>query len=354
MPTYKNAKRGTWYCKFNYRDIYGEVQQKKREGFKTQREAKAYEVEYINKAHASVTMTFNSLVELYMEDCQKRLKPTTLASKTSQLNNMILPYFGNMPLNTIEATTIRKWQNDLLSSENNYKPTYLMTINKQLSAIFNFAVKYYKLPNNPVRLCGSIGKNKADDMMFWTTDEFNTFIEVMDDKLITKVMYNILFYTGMRVGELLALTLNDFDFDNQTININKSFTHLQGKDYILEPKTPKSKRVVTVPPFITEMLQTYVTKLYGYEPHQRLFDISLGMLHHEMRRGCKLTGVKKIRIHDLRHSHASLLIELGFPPLLISERLGHENIQTTLQTYSHLYPNKHNTVADKLQEIGLK
>ena len=100
-----------------------------------------------------------------------------------------------------------------------------------------------------------------------------------------------------------------------------------------------------------EIVKEYSSMLYDYKPTDRLFTVTKSYLTHEMQRGCKLSGVKKIRIHDLRHSHASLLIELGFAPLLISERLGYENIETTLNTYSHLYPNKHGEVAETLSKL---
>lgn len=299
-------------------------------------------------------MAFSSLVELYMEDCQSRLKPTTLANKKYVIDLKILPFFKDMPINTINATTVRKWQNELISHENNYSQTYLKTVNNQLSAIFNFAVKYYKLPSNPVRTCGSMGKKNADSMQFWTVDEFNKFIAVVEDKPVSKVIFEILFWTGIRSGELLALTLNDFDMKAQTVSINKNYARHKGQDLILEPKTPKSKRVVTIPPFLVDLVQDYASKLMDYEPDERLFTVTKSYLHHEMDRGSKKAKVKRIRIHDLRHSHASLLIEMGFSPLLISERLGHENIETTLQTYSHLYPNKHSQVADRLEKLNEK
>lgn len=350
MPVYKNEERNTWYCKFNYKDWQGVTRQKKKEGFKTQKEAKAFEREFLEKAHSNPDMTFGSLVALYLEDCKTRLKPTTLHNKKNVIETKILPFFKDMPLDTIEPATIRKWQNAMIVDENNYTQTYLKCMNNHISAIFNFATKYYKLPSNPARVCGSMGKNNADTMQFWTTKEFNIFINVVD-KPTTKVMFSILFYTGMRSGELMALTLNDFDFTNKTISINKNYARLNGQDLILEPKTQKSKRTITIPQFLCDMINEYVSLLYDYEPSERLFTVSKNYFILEMKKYCKLTGIKKIRIHDLRHSHASLLIELGFPPLLISERLGHENIQTTLQTYSHLYPNKHSEVADKLEEI---
>ena len=107
-----------------------------------------------------------------------------------------------------------------------------------------------------------------------------------------------------------------------------------------------------MPQFVYDMVKDYADKLYGYDPPDRLFEVTKHYLKHEMERGCKKTGLREIRVHDLRHSHASLLIELGFAPLLISERLGHESVTTTLEIYSHLYPTKHGEVADRLETFA--
>lgn len=354
MPTYKDEERNTWYCSFYYTDWMGNKKKKKKEGFKTQKEAKAFEREFLERSQASPDMTFENLVILYMEDCKSRLKPTTYANKEYVINLKVLPYFKDMPINKIEASTIRRWQNELLAHENDYSPTYLKTVHNQISAIFNFACKYYKLPSNPARIAGSMGKKNADSMLFWTSTEFNKFIPFVSDKPISKVAFELLFWTGMRSGELLALTLNDFDFVNKTLSVNKNYARHEGEDLILDPKTPKSKRIITIPKFLCDIVQDYANNLYDYDATERLFPVGKHYLHHEMTRGSKKAGVKRIRIHDLRHSHASLLIEEGFSPLLISERLGHENIETTLQTYSHLYPNKHSEVADRLELINDK
>ena len=351
MPVYKDEKRNTWYASFYFTDWMGNRKRKKKEGFAKKSDAQAFEREFLNKAHASCDMTFGSLVELYMDDCKSRLKPTTCSNKEFIINLKLLPFFQSMPINMIDAVAVRKWQNELISHENNYAQTYLKTVNNQLSAIMNYAVKYYKLPVNPVRVCGSMGKKNAASMKFWTVDEFNKFIAVVGDKPNSKVIFELLFWTGMRSGEMLALTLNDFDFNAMTVSISKNYTRLDKQDLILEPKTPKSKRTITIPKFLGEMVQNYVSRLCDYEPNERLFSSTKYFLHHEMERGCKKSGVKKIRVHDLRHSHASFLIEMGFSPLLISERLGHENIETTLGTYSHLYPNKQSEVADKIEKV---
>lgn len=186
-------------------------------------------------------------------------------------------------------------------------------------------------------------------MDFWTVSEFQQFIKSVTD-ITAKTIFYLFFFSGIREGELLALTLNDFDFENDTVSINKSYARLEGKDIIQEPKTPKSKRKVSLPKPIMEMILDYSKQLYEYKPTERLFNVTKYYLKHQMEKYCKLSGVKKIRIHDLRHSYASMLIAENVSPIEIQERLGHEDVQTTLNTYSHLYPNKHCETTEKLNK----
>jgi integrase len=163
----------------------------------------------------------------------------------------ILPFFGRLSLNEIKATDIRKWQNELTGyRDKNGKPysqTYLKTINNQLTAIFNYAVKYYGLKENPCHKAGGMGKKNADSMQFWTTDEFSKFIEVIKDRPRSYAAFMTLYYTGMREGELLALTPADVDLEHSTISVNKNFQRVNGQNLITTPKTPKSKRIITMP-----------------------------------------------------------------------------------------------------------
>lgn len=350
MPVYKNKERGTWYASFWYKNWDGARKKKKKEGFKTKREAQDFEREFIKKQGGGSDMSFGSLVEIYMEDCGTRLRPTTVENKKWLIDTKLLPTFRSAPVNEITPAMVRKWQNDLLDDTAEYAPTYIKTINNQLSAILNYAVRYYGLRSNPAAVAGSIGKRSAEAMQFWTRDEFRRFIVCVEDKPASRLAFEILFWTGMRSGELLALTLNDVDFEKSKISINKTIATVKGKEIISPPKTPKSKRVIAAPRFLLALIRNYIDRLVDYEPNERLFYFTKHLLHDEMKRGCAASGVKKIRIHDLRHSHASMLIEMGYSPLLVCERLGHENIQTTLQTYSHLYPNKQEEVASKLED----
>lgn len=351
MPVYKNNDRGSWYVKFYYFDHTQKKRQKKKEGFNTKREALEWERDFLNKCKTDINITFANLVDNYLEDCKVRLKPTTFEYKECIIKSKLLPFFGDISISDIDTLTVRRWQNQIISDTNNYKPTYQKQLHNQLSAIFNYAVKYYKLSDNPARTCGSIGKKNADDIQFWTIDEFKQFIESVEDNITAKTIFNLLFFSGIREGELLALTLNDFDFDKNTVTINKSFARVKGNNIIGETKTLKSKRAVSLPIQIMEMIQNYAKCQYGILPTDRLFNVSKSYLQRVRTKYCKLSGVKRIRIHDFRHSYASMLINLGVSPLEVQERLGHEDIETTLNTYSHLYPNKHQETTNMLEKL---
>ena len=175
----------------------------------------------------------------------------------------------------------------------------------------------------------------------------------MKDRPASYAVFMTMYYTGIREGELLALTPADIDFTQGTLSINKSYQRMNGKDVITPPKTPKSNRVVTIPEVLKTTLRTYMNRCYGLQPDDRLFPYTKSFLYHEMEYGVQQSGVKRIRVHDIRHSHASLLVEMGFSPLLIAERLGHERVQTTMDTYSHLYPNKQVEVANQLDSLAI-
>lgn len=351
MSVFKNNQRGTWFCKFYFTDWTGARKQKKKEGFRTKREALEWERNFLNSCLTDSDITFENFFEKYMAHCRARLKPTTYKNKMYTITDKVLPFFRNMKLKDIKASTLRTWQDSLITHEKGYKDTYLKSINNQMSAILNFAVKNDYIPSNPMHKCGSMGKKHAEGIQFWTIDEFRLFFESIRDKPMSEAIFSLMFFSGVRAGELLALTLDDFDFNKNTVEISKSYARFNGRDLIQTPKTPKSKRIITLPEQTMNIIKNYAENIEGYCSGDRLFLCTKSYLSHEMARGCALSGVKKIRVHDIRHSHASLLIELGFQPLLVSERLGHENIQTTLQTYSHLYPNKQQEVAQKLNQL---
>ena len=346
MKAEKDKKTGKWLIQYRYTDWQGKRRKSTKRGFATKREAEEWLRNFLITQKADFDMKFEDFWKIYCADMETRLREHTMRTKKYIVELKILPYFGNKRVNDITAADIRQWQNELIKM--GYSPTYLKTINNQLSAIFNYAVRYYDLKSNPCAKAGSMGKSKAEEMDFWTGEEFRKFIDSVMNKRLSYMAFMILYWTGMRLGELLALNPKDVDLEKRTISITKSYQRLGKKDVITPPKTSKSKRVITIPEFLAADIKDYMDSLYDLQEDDRLFPITKYYLEHEMQRGIKESGVKRIRVHDLRYSHASMLIELGFSPLEIANRLGHEKVETTLNTYAHLYPNKQTKLAERL------
>ena len=351
MAAFKNKDNGTWYVQFRYTDWKGERQQKLKRGFATKREALEWEREFLMEKQADVNMTFESFVALYERDIKPKLKLNTWLTKESIIKKKILPYFAKRKLSEITAKDIMRWQNEIREMRDCHgKPlskTYLKTVHNQLSAIFNHAARFYGLNINPARQAGNMGAEERKEMLFWTREEYTKFSEAMMDKPLSFYAFEVLYWCGIREGELLALTPADFDFQNSTVRINKSYQRLHGEDVITSPKTKKSNRTIKMPQFLCEEMQDYLGMLYGLKKKDRIFTVTKSYLHHEMDRGSKAAGVKRIRIHDLRHSHISLLIDMGFSAVAIADRVGHESIEITYR-YAHLFPSKQSEMAKKL------
>lgn len=192
-----------------------------------------------------------------------------------------------------------------------------------------------------------MGSEEHKEILLWTKEEYLKFADAMMDKPQSYYAFEILYWCGIRMGGLLALTPKDFDFGKYTLTINKSYQRLKGRDVITSPKTPKSNRTIKMSKILCEEIQEYIDMFYGLGENERLFPITKSYLHHEMDRGSKQSGVKRIRVHDLRHSHISLLIEMGFSALAIAQRVGHESIDITYR-YAHLFPTKQTEMADRL------
>ena len=353
MSIHKDNATGKWRVVYRYTDWTGETHQSSKRGFPTKREAQMWERELLLKKEAKLDMTFESFYEIYVEDMQNRIRDNTWGTKTNIARTKILPYFGKRKIGEIEPRDIIAWQNELLAiRQPNGKPysaSYLQKIHSQLSAIFNHAVNFYHLPSNPAQKAGNMGKEEHREMLFWTKEEYLKFIECVKDKPISYYAFQILYWCGIREGELLALTPADIDFENKKLHITKSYQYINGEDIITDPKTEKSRRDVVIPDFLVEELRQFIGMLYGYGRDDRIFQITKSYLHHEMSRGAKAAGVKRIRIHDLRHSHISLLIRLGFSAVAIGNRVGHES-QTITFHYAHMFPTEQIEMADKLNE----
>ena len=351
MSAYKDDKTGKWYCFFYYRDFTGKNKGKTKRGFETKRESLEWERNFKQTQSGNLEMSVKEFIGIYHEDIRARIKHNTWLTKKNITDSKILPYFADKAINSIRPADIIKWQNIMLNHKdekgNSFSPVYLKTLHNQLSAIFNHAVKFYSLKDNPAQKAGNMGKERGKEMKFWTKDEYLKFSDAIMDKPISFYCFEVLYWTGIRVGELLALTPADVDLEKETITINKSYQRLEGKDYITSPKTEKSNRVIKIPDFLVEELNEYINTLYKIKANDRLFEVTKHFLHNEMTRGSKIAEVQRIRIHDIRHSAISLLIDLGFSAVAIASRVGHESIDITYR-YAHLFPSKQIDMANQL------
>ena len=352
MPVYKDETRGSFYVKTYYTDYTGTKKQKLKRGFSLQREAKEWERAFLLKQAGSPSMSFSSLCELYLDDIKANGKAISYSSRKNRIDHWILPYF-NKAVDQITPADIRKWETEIKDKPNAKgqpcSSAYMRNIFNECSCIFNYAVKYYKLPNNPCRIAGNFIGKKSKSINFWTHEQFKKFIDTFESNDPYKTFFELLYYTGLRRGEALALT--PADITKSSIIVSKTLHRTHGQDIITSPKTAKSARTVAIHETLAAALNKQCSRIYGIRQHDRIFLFSASAIDAHLKKHTAAASLPKIRVHDFRHSHASLLIEMGFSPLLIADRLGHESVSTTLDIYAHLFPSKQSEVAEQIEQF---
>ncbi len=355
MPVYRDEVRGTWFVKYRYKDWRGDLKNSTKRGFKTKREATEWERNFQVLQAGNLEMTLPEFLPTYMADLLPRLKESTKDSKKNIIYNKLLPDFSNKRMCDIKPSDVVQWQNELINYRDPvtgkpYSTSYLQSIHTQLSAIFNHAQKYYGLKSNPARTVGNMKGPKGQEMQIWTLEDYKRFSAKLVHDPIAYHAFEVLYWTGMRKGEMLALTKDDFDFAEQTVRINKTYHRIRGKDIITTPKTNKSNRTITLPDALCAELQSYFARHYDLQGNDRVFPLPPSSVNTIMKRAIKEADLHHIRVHDLRHSHVSLLIEMGFSAVAIAQRVGHETIEITYR-YAHLLPNVQGELASKLDQL---
>ena len=353
MSASRDEKTGKWTAQCYYENWKGEKKHKKKRGFATKKEALEWEREFLKSTSANMDMMLGAFVDVYFRDKAGELKERTIKNKQYMIEAHVLPYFENKQMNEISPSDIIQWQNAIRAK--GYSQTYLRMVQNQITALFTHASNIYNLNNNPCKKVKKMGKSDADKLNFWTKDEYDCFINGIDRESKYYVIFEILFWTGCREGEALALTASDIDTVSRRISITKTYFRHKGKDEITEPKTRESVRTVIIPEFLAEELKAYMASMYKLPADERIFAVVPEAVQHVMKRHADKAGVKYIRVHDLRHSSCAYLIHLGVQPMIIKERLGHKDIRITLNTYGHLYPSEQEKVADMLDKMaGIK
>ena len=367
----KKDGKQKYRVRVNYTDSYGKNKQIERTAYGLD-EAKQLERELshsVKEETPTKKMTFGKLYEEYMDVCKSETRESTQLNKASRVRIHILPTFENVRLDRLNIPVLQQWKKEL--NEKNLKFESKRLIFRTFSGILNYAVKMEYMPKNPL---DQIGNYKAPleevkEMDFYTPEEFQLFIaearnyaEQVDNLLhwSVYVFFCIAFYTGMRRGEISALNWNDVK--DGEVNITKTHNpRLKSKSKITPPKNKSSIRRIQIPIPLQEVLDEHYERCKAVTGFTNEYFICGGInptMHGTVddanKRYARQAGLKRIRIHDFRHSHASLLINHGINIQEIAKRLGHANINITLKTYSHLYPKESERALTILNSVKIK
>lgn len=311
-----------------------------------------------SKKPSKEDMLFSELVEMYMQRSELRRKETTCYTKSNIIDTWILPTFKDHKVYEITVEDIENWQDMILKAKSRKgKPlanTYIATIRSQFTAIMNYAVMIHNLPFNPLYKAEMIGDKDADEQPFWELEEYLKFRQFIAEKPKYFYAFEVLFWTGMRMGEMLALKLSDIDLKNLTIRIDETFTKLNKKELLTDPKNKTSFRTILIPEVLGYELSEYLNSLYDANSDTRIFsELNKSGLHRVLDNGIAASGITDITIHGLRHSHISLCssARVNAREAVIAERVGHSRKKSMTRKYTHVYPADRKALVEKLNEI---
>ena len=357
MPVYYNEGKKTWKYRTYADDVYGNRKQFEKSGFKTKREALKAERELKDDGCLECNMTFDQLCNEYLDFKKVKLKEQSYRKINSNFKNHILPYFRNYKVKDINVSTYLKWQK--IIEQKGFKHKFNTGLHGSVVSILNYAVNFHGLKMNIASKVGNF-KCKTDlkrNVDFWTFEEFQKFIGVVTEN-IYKIFFETLYYTGLRQGECLSLTWKDFKDGYLDIYKTISKEQKDGEYIINTPKTSKSIRKIKLDKYLISTLNKLKDEcksMVGFCEEWYIFGclkpLAPTTIGRKKDKYCEVAGVKKIRIHDFRHSHVSLLLSQGVPITVISQRLGHSDIATTLNIYSHLIPSDEDKAINIINEI---
>ena len=330
----KGEYTGRWNARFTIKLLNNKTKRVFKRGFKSKKEALEYEKETILNNTLGASIPFKNAVNQYLEFKKPRLKESTYINLEFLLKK--ITFFDNLLMSEITPIQVSSFQNELIKT---YKASTIKNINTQIKMLFTWCVRYKGLANNPFNMVDRLKLETKKRMDIITIDEFNQIVEQVNNPDM-KLMFKLLFWTGLRIGEARALKIDDIDLKNKSISVTKTYTELKEKDIITTPKTKESIRTIKIDDILVEDIKDYLNKAKYILNNDFIFCYTKPYYLEIFKRIALRVLGKRLRIHDLRHSHASFLINNGVDILLISKRLGHSNTVMTLNVYSHLYPNK--------------
>ncbi len=354
MAVRKNSK-GVYFYSVYFKDKHGKTKRKKVENKDwKKKDALQAERDFLLTVNEGIsTITYSELFNLYINERKNKIKNKSIYNITMMNQKHIDPVFGKMQMRKISVGYIEKWQNELINS--GYSNKYIYKIQEQLKTVINYGLRYEHIEKNPFKVPIVQNKNEFKrEMLFWEKEEFDTFIKVVDDPVFL-ALFSLLYWTGMRIGEAQALQIKDIDFDNNTISISKTYNAIHKE--LTTPKTSNSYRTVSITNKLTSLLKDVVESYksyYGFDGDMFVFGYDEPIRNNKVRRHfnkyIEVAAVKKIRIHDLRHSHVSLLRHLKFDRYEVAKRLGHTPDMVD-NTYTHWFEKSQREMIDKLNKL---
>lgn len=366
MPSYKDKKTGKWYCQFYYRDeLTGKNKHKVKRGFDKKKDADSWEIEFKSKKNTTSDILMDTLFDEYIKhlynlETLNILRKSTVATKIASINSYIRPHFKNVIAQNITTKHVNDWIVKLKTQKSRFRNSKFTlaskTVNSKrtiLKQVFEYGINNYGLLFNPVEKSEKAKLYSSDNRSkLWTIEEYNIFYSNLGDDEQYKIIFNLLFYTGMRIGEALALT--PADIRPYEITVKGTLRKINYKNslitYIGPPKNKSSMRKIEIPHFLYDQIINYINKLYGLKENQQIITYAYNTIYGKMIDIIEKTNLPKISPHILRHSYASILGSIS-DVVVVSHQLGHSSPKTTMQTYTHLLPGKANQAVEKYENL---
>ncbi|MCI6899298.1 MAG: site-specific integrase [Tenericutes bacterium] len=334
------------------------------QAYHTKKEALLAEREYAANLNGIVddkSMTFKELYTAYYEYQKEFVKATTLKTYRDRIKYMQM--LDNVKLVDLNITHYERWRKEI-SKLTNISTSYKNQIQKFIKIVLNWGSKQYGYDFRRfyTKITNFVNPNEIKkEMDYYTLDEFKQFISAEDD-LKFRCFFEVLYFCGLRRGEARALQWNDIDFVDEELRVNKNCITIGSESsdnyQLTSPKTQSSNRLIPIPSTLIEdlkKLQQEDKRRYGFKNTWFVFGTDVPLKNSKLRLRKNLiaekAGLRQIKIHDFRHSCASLLINNGANITMVAKYLGHTKIDETLNTYSHMYKSKLNDIVGTINQL---
>lgn len=356
MPAYKDEKTGKWYCQFYYTDWQGNRKHTSKRGFARKKDAEEWEAKKRYEI-APKKISMENLFDQFLLHIQAKVKLGTIKESSYEIYEDFvaqhLPFFKNFDMEEVRTEHINQWILTMKPKRkgiNKLAPSTLNTYRCKLNTIFNFAMKHYGLAKNPVRY-SELAKEKRTNKRasLWSLEEYQIFYNSLDNEEF-KVIYNLMFWAGLRIGEVLALKAESF-YDSKVVVI-QTMSKLRRGYTLTDPKTYSSRRIVAIPSFLYYQIMDYIDRIPYLKKDDLIFNYTRQHVYVKLNKQSDLLGLPRISPHILRHSYASLLLNLTKDPTVVAKQIGHSNPQITLSIYSHMLPGEDIKAANLLEKLA--